>query len=164
MVLADFYYDHLNYRCLRNERSSQGRLCFQCPDPLPWIQSWRQDTPQQLTQTSVYFIGRWHSLCPCPWTLVIGGRGWVRHWPQVGWVFILQSPAWPPLFGRPILYTTTTQRAWCTEAFVSILAQSQSQKSHPGGGGVQNLSSHFHNSQGQEELSRRRPWRSLAAR
>ena len=28
---------------------------------------------------------------------------------------------------RPILYTTTTQRGWCIEAFVSILAQSQSQ-------------------------------------
>ena len=33
------------------------------------------------------------------------------------------------LFGRPILYTTTTQRGWCIEAFVSILAQLQSQNS-----------------------------------
>ena len=40
------------------------------------------------------------------------------------------------LFGRPILYTTTTQRGWCIEAFVSIPAHLQSQKSLPGGGGV----------------------------
>ena len=39
-------------------------------------------------------------------------------------------------FGRAILYTATTHWGWCTEAFVSILAQSQSQKSLPGGGGV----------------------------
>ena len=38
--------------------------------------------------------------------------------------------------GRPTLYTTATQRGWCIEAFVSILAQLQSQKSLPGGGGV----------------------------
>ena len=38
--------------------------------------------------------------------------------------------------GRPILYTTTTQRGWCIEAFVSILVQSQSQESLLGGGGV----------------------------
>ena len=30
----------------------------------------------------------------------------------------------------------TTQRGWCIEAFVSILVQSQSQRSLPGGGGV----------------------------
>ena len=40
------------------------------------------------------------------------------------------------LLGRPILYTTTTQRGWCIEAFVSILAQLQSQNSLSGGGGV----------------------------
>ena len=41
------------------------------------------------------------------------------------------------LLGRPILYTTTTtQRGWFIEAFVSILVQSQSQKSLPGAGGV----------------------------
>ena len=41
------------------------------------------------------------------------------------------------VYGRPILYTTTTtQRGLCIEAFVSILVQSQSQKSLPGGGGV----------------------------
>ena len=41
--------------------------------------------------------------------------------------------------GRPILYTTTTQtthKGWCIEAFVSIMLQSQSQQSLPGGGGV----------------------------
>ena len=38
--------------------------------------------------------------------------------------------------GRPILCTTTTQRGWCREVFVSIPVQSQSQKSLPGGGGV----------------------------
>ena len=43
--------------------------------------------------------------------------------------------------GRVILYTTTTQRGWRVEACVSVLVQSQCQKSHPGGGGVQNLSS-----------------------
>ena len=39
--------------------------------------------------------------------------------------------------GRPILYTTTTtttQRGWCIEAFVSILAHLQSQKLLPGCG------------------------------
>ena len=41
-----------------------------------------------------------------------------------------------PLFGRPNLYTTTTQRGRCTEASVSILVRSQSRKSLPGGGGV----------------------------
>ena len=45
------------------------------------------------------------------------------------------------LLGRPILYTT--QRGRCMEAFVSILAHSQSQKLIPGGGGVQNLSCHL---------------------
>ena len=46
------------------------------------------------------------------------------------------------IIGRPILYnTTTTQRGWCIEVFVSILAESQSQNSLSGGGGVQNLSS-----------------------
>ena len=39
-------------------------------------------------------------------------------------------------FRRPILGTTTTQRGWCIEAFVSILAQLQSNKSLPGGGGA----------------------------
>ena len=34
------------------------------------------------------------------------------------------------------LYTTTTQRGWCIDTFASILAQSQSEKSLPGGGGV----------------------------
>ena len=49
----------------------------------------------------------------------------------------------PATFGRSILYTTTTtQRGLCTECSVSILVQSQSHKSLPGGGGVQNLSSH----------------------
>ena len=44
------------------------------------------------------------------------------------------------IIGRPILYTTTTtQRGWCIEAFVSILVQSQSQKTLPGGGVVQNI-------------------------
>ena len=38
--------------------------------------------------------------------------------------------------GRAILYTTTTQRGWCIEAFVSILAHLQSLKLLPGGGGV----------------------------
>ena len=42
----------------------------------------------------------------------------------------------PEQFGRPILYTTTTQRVWCIEAFVSILAHLQSLKLLPGGGGV----------------------------
>ena len=45
------------------------------------------------------------------------------------------------IIGRPILYTTTSQRGWCIEAFISILVQPQSQKSLPGGGGVQNLTS-----------------------
>ena len=40
------------------------------------------------------------------------------------------------VFGRAILYITTTQRLWCVEAFVSILAHSQSQILFPGGGGV----------------------------
>ena len=41
------------------------------------------------------------------------------------------------VFGRPILYTTTTtQRGWCMEAFVPILAPLQSLKWLPGGGGV----------------------------
>ena len=40
------------------------------------------------------------------------------------------------VIGRPILYTTTTQTGWCTEAFVSILAHLQSRKLLPGGGGV----------------------------
>ena len=40
------------------------------------------------------------------------------------------------IIGRPILYTTTTQRGWCIGALVSILAQSQSQNSLSGGGGV----------------------------
>ena len=47
---------------------------------------------------------------------------------------------------RPNLHTTTTtttQRGWCTEPFVSILAHLQSQKSLPGGGGVQDLFSHL---------------------
>ena len=39
------------------------------------------------------------------------------------------------VFGRPILYTSTTQRGCCMEAFVSILVHSQSQTSLPGGGG-----------------------------
>ena len=40
--------------------------------------------------------------------------------------------------GRATLYTTTTttQRGWCMEAFVSILAHLQSHKFFPGGGGV----------------------------
>ena len=56
---------------------------------------------------------------------------------------------WDPIssllkyFGRLNLYTTTTQRGWCIEVFVSILVQSQSQTSLPGGGGVENLSSHY---------------------
>ena len=46
-------------------------------------------------------------------------------------------------FGGPNLYTTTTtQRGWCIEAFVSILVQWQSHKSLPGGDGVWNLCSH----------------------
>ena len=44
--------------------------------------------------------------------------------------------------GRPNLYTTTTQRGGCIEASVSILVQSQSEKSLPGGGGVHNVVSH----------------------
>ena len=40
-----------------------------------------------------------------------------------------------------ILYiTTTTQRGWCLEVFVSSIKHFQSQTSVPGGGGVQNLS------------------------
>ena len=56
----------------------------------------------------------------------------------------LQEQAWlpdrpaeePPYFGRPILYTTTTQRGQCIEEFVPILVQLRSQTSLPGGGGV----------------------------
>ena len=44
--------------------------------------------------------------------------------------------------GRTILYTATTQRGWCIEAFVSIILQSQSQKSLPGGGGVYHMFPH----------------------
>ena len=48
------------------------------------------------------------------------------------------------ILGGAILYTTTTttitttttQRGWCTEVFGSLLAQLQSQKLFPGGGGV----------------------------
>ena len=42
------------------------------------------------------------------------------------------------LLRRPILYTTTTttQRGWCIETVLSILAYLQSQKPLPGGGGV----------------------------
>ena len=41
-------------------------------------------------------------------------------------------------FGRPILCAAaTTQRGLCVEAFVSILSQSQSQKSLPGGGDIE---------------------------
>ena len=39
-------------------------------------------------------------------------------------------------FRKTVLYTTTTQRGWYIEAFVSILVQSQSRTSLPGGGGV----------------------------
>ena len=45
------------------------------------------------------------------------------------------------LFGIAIVYTATTQRGWCTEAFVSTLTHLQSQKSLPGGGDVLNPSS-----------------------
>ena len=61
---------------------------------------------------------------------------------------IMIAVAMQRIIGRPVLYTTTTtttttttQRGWCIEAFVTILAQSQSQKSDPGGGVVQHLSS-----------------------
>ena len=50
-------------------------------------------------------------------------------------------PTFRHLFGRPNLYTTTTQRGWCIKAFVSMIVLSQSQKTLPGGG-VWNLSSH----------------------
>ena len=40
------------------------------------------------------------------------------------------------LLGRPSLYTTTTQRGCFIEVVVSILVQSQSQESLPGGGGA----------------------------
>ena len=53
---------------------------FNVPMPLPEFRIWRQDTPQQLTATSVYFTGWLHSLCPCPWTLTLGGMGGVRNW------------------------------------------------------------------------------------
>ena len=47
--------------------------------------------------------------------------------------------------GTLILYTTTTtQRGWCIEVFVSILAHLQSLKLLPGGCGVKNLSSQRH--------------------
>ena len=39
-------------------------------------------------------------------------------------------------FGRAIIYTTTTQRGWCIEAFVLNLSHLQSLKLLPGGGGV----------------------------
>ena len=45
------------------------------------------------------------------------------------------------IIGRSILYTTTTQRGWFTEADVSILLESQCNKTFPGGGGEWNLSS-----------------------
>ena len=38
------------------------------------------------------------------------------------------------IFGRAVLHATTTQRGWCIEAFVSILAHLQSQKLLPGFG------------------------------
>ena len=60
------------------------------PTLLPLFQSWKKDAQQQLTQMSVYFTDRWHSHCPCPWTLTLGGMGGVRHWPQVGRVFNCQ--------------------------------------------------------------------------
>ena len=42
--------------------------------------------------------------------------------------------------GRAILYNTATQRGWCTEVVVLILAHLQSQKLFPGdGGGVESL-------------------------
>ena len=44
------------------------------------------------------------------------------------------------IWEKYILYTTTTtQRGWCVEAFVSSTVQSQPQTSLPGGGGVQNI-------------------------
>ena len=65
---------------------------FYVPTPLPSFQSRRVDAPQQVATNSVYFTDRLHSLCSCPWTLALGGMGGVRHWPQVGWVFISQTP------------------------------------------------------------------------
>ena len=55
---------------------------------------------------------------------------------QDGIVGVGGSDLFGQVAGRPILYTTTTQRGWCIEVFVSILVQSQSQTSLPGGGGV----------------------------
>ena len=63
------------YRCLWNKHSSRRRLCLQSPDPLPYFQSWRKDTPRQLTNTSVYFTDRLHSHWPCQWSLTLGRMG-----------------------------------------------------------------------------------------
>ena len=52
-----------------------GAGVFNVPTPLPLFQSWRQDTPQQLTKLSVVFTDRLHSPCACPWTLTLGGGG-----------------------------------------------------------------------------------------
>ena len=41
---------------------------------------------------SVHFTDRLHSHCLCPWTLTLVGKEGVRHWPQVGWVFIPWTP------------------------------------------------------------------------
>ena len=39
------------------------------------LDRWTGRTPQQLTTMSVYFTGRLHSPCACPWTLTLRGTG-----------------------------------------------------------------------------------------
>ena len=74
-----------------------GAGVFNVPTPLSLFQSWRKDAQQELTNMSVYLTDRLHSPRACPWTLTLGGMGGVRHWPQVGWVFISQTPVWSML-------------------------------------------------------------------
>ena len=69
-----------------------GAGVLNVPTSLPLFQSWRKDAQQQLTTMSVYFTDRLHSPCACAWTLTLGGMGGDRHWPQVGGVFISQTP------------------------------------------------------------------------
>ena len=79
-------------------------------------------------------------ICICPALLVVRLHGVlpeprpVRMLPLSGRGNYPKALATCRNVGRPIVYTTTTRRGWCTEAFVSIMVQSQSQKSLSGGG------------------------------
>ena len=80
------------FRCLWKKHSSRWCWCSQWPDPALLMSKLTQIYPTAANNNECLFQRPVALNLGISANIDIRGWGWVRHWPQVGWVIISQTP------------------------------------------------------------------------